>query len=71
VAHRARRHASASPRLVAAEQADQRIEVRREQVLAPEVTDNPLFILAVLAVSLDQSDVLVLDAFAARSLDGA
>ena len=49
---------------LAAEQADQRIEIRREQVLPAQVRDDALLVLAVLSVRFDQAHVLVLDALA-------
>ncbi len=68
--HGPRRAARGRARL-AAQQPDERVQMRGEQILAPEVTDDALLVLAVLAVGLDEPDVLVLDASAAGRLDGA
>ena len=67
----ARTSPEASLARLALDQANQRIEVRCEQVLAAEVTDDALLVLAVVAVGLDQTDVLMLDALAACGLDRA
>lgn len=46
-------------------------EVRGQQILPPEVTDDPLLVLLVLAVRLDEPHVIVLHPLAASGPDDA
>lgn len=50
---------------------DQRGEMWGEQILAAEVAQHALLVLAALAIALDQAQVRVLDTLAARSFDRA
>jgi hypothetical protein len=45
--------------------------VSTEHVFAAEIADDPLLVLAVFAIALDETDVFVLDTLAATSLDDA
>jgi hypothetical protein len=56
---------------LALQQTDERIEVGGEEVLATEVTDDPLLVLAMLAVTFDEAHILMLDALATARLDDA
>jgi hypothetical protein len=57
--------------VVSPKQLDERVQVSTEHVFAAEIADDPLLVLAVFAIALDETDVFVLDTLAATSLDDA